>query len=471
MKKEIFLMTHSLDSEHSERVQRIRDSIELFLQERLQRKLEKLKKDDPQYDKKHAELITQFQPTAWLEEATRRVQQIQAVTHALKPIHPDARGTNLYCAPNQLPNPTQVGSHCLKADFSSDVVGNAAALDVYKLLKMEVDGHSLLQWLLDNDTAAITALHPDPETAQQWRAAFVGLTQARNNLISSHVYAKQLYWLVGEDATDDTQYHLLAPLHPTSLVHVVYDTLQEARFGEANKAARAARKERKAHAGTLYDYPNLAIQKMGGTKPQNISQLNSERRGNNYLLASLPPQWQSSSTRQPWGIRSVFERMLIAREGVRHTLKTFLQFLRSNPPTNMDTRNRVEGYVSDLIDELVTLAGELQHGWPSGWSADSRCEMVRPEQLWLDPHRAGTDPDFRQEWLWMDWPAQIGHRFGNWLNTQLEGEFRVGDAELRQWKKELLLDESDDGWAHSLHRLRAQQDAPQYIAARQGVIA
>lgn len=456
----------------SGRAQRIRAAIEAFLHDRLQGKISKLQEDDP----KRAELIAQFQTHAWLEDAARRVKQIQAVTHSLKPIHPDARGTSLYCDPAQLHTHDIVGSHLLNANFAADVVGNAAALDVYKLLKIEVDGQTLLTWLIQNDAAAIEALHTDAEIAAQWHQAFISLIQPRESTASSHVLAKQLYWLVesedGIDPTDDDQYHLLAPLYATSLVHAVYAELQEARFGEANKAARLARRENKAHDGVFHDYPDLAVQKLGGTKPQNISQLNSERGGTNYLLSSLPPTWKSRELRQPWGLRSIFDHMLLAREGVRPTLHAFLAFLRSNPPANAETRNRVDGYVSHFIDEMVALAGELQRGWPTNWTADARCELRREEQLWLDPLRARTDEAFRADWMAMNWPAQIGKNFAGWLNTHLEKEFTVGDAEMRQWKKELLLDESEGGWAQELHKMRSHEDikAPHYIPTRKGVV-
>ncbi|CAK7066082.1 MAG: CRISPR-associated protein Csy1 [Kerstersia gyiorum] len=451
-------------SDEAGRTQRTRAVIQAFLQERLQAKIEKLAEDDP----KRSEWIAQFQAERWLEDAARRVRQIQAVTHALKPIHPDARGTNLYCMPAQLPAHALVGSHLLKQDFSADVVGNAAALDVYKFLKLSIDGQTILAWLLADDAAVIAALHSDPAQAEQWQAAFIGLTQAREGGLSSHVRAKQLYWLADGDATDDGQYHLLAPLYATSLAHVVFATIQEDRFGENNKAARAARREGRVHDGVLHEYPGLAVQKLGGTKPQNISQLNSERGGNNYLLASLPPQWQSGKLRQPWGLQSVFDHMLLAREGVGPTVKAFLKFLKSDPPPNVETRDRVETYVTSLIDEMVTLAGELQRGWPTGWTADARCKLALPEQLWLDPKRAENDDAFRSLWLFMDWPAQIGERFGNWLNTHLSKEFRVGDIEAREWKKELLVDERTDGWAQRLHRLRVEQEAPRYIPTRAG---
>ena len=84
-----------------------RAAISAFLQERLQAKLDKLKPDDPQRD----EVIASFAHDVWLASAAKRVEQIQAVTHSLKPIHPDARGTNLYVEPRTLPPLAGLGSH------------------------------------------------------------------------------------------------------------------------------------------------------------------------------------------------------------------------------------------------------------------------------------------------------------------------------------------------------------------------
>ena len=446
------------------RQQEMQAVITTFLQERLQARLDKLPSDDP----KRAELISQFQPVVWLEDAARRVRQIQAVTHSLKPIHPDARGTNLYVDPLSLPPLPYVGSHVLGEHFTSDVVGNAAALDVYKFLKLEVDGRSIMGWLLVDDPAAVAALNDDPETAREWRAAFVGLTQEREGAAASHVRAKQMYWLVGGDATDDAEFHLLAPLYATSLAHVVHGVIQEDRFGEANKAARAARRAGEAYDGVLREYRDLAVQRFGGTKPQNVSQLNSERGGVNYLLASLPPIWKRQDIRQPWGLTSVIDHMLLQYQGSRSVLREMLAFLLTDPSPNIETRNRVDDYVNQLIDELVSLGAAVQQAWPVGWSADVRCEIVMEERFWLDPGRAETDDEFRAEWLEMDWPVQIGHRFGNWLNARLQNRLPVGEVEQRHWKKELLVDESEDGWARKLHKLRRMHEAPQYVSVRMG---
>ena len=329
-----------------------RAAISAFLQERLQAKLDKLKPDDPQRD----EVIASFAHDVWLASAAKRVEQIQAVTHSLKPIHPDARGTNLYVEPRTLPPLAELGSHALGERFVGDVVGNAAALDVYKLLKLEVNGRSLLTALLAQDADALAALHTDPAQAQALRDAFVSLTQPRAEGPSSHTLAKQLYWLTGTDACDDAHYTLLAPLYATSLAHAVHAQVQEDRFGEANKAARQARRERKVHDGVFHDYPGLAVQNMGGTKPQNISQLNSERRGMNYLLSSLPPKWKVNAQRFPTHADSVFTRYFDSRPLVRQTVKTLRRYLESNPNPVKDTRDHRKELVDMLVDEMVNMA-------------------------------------------------------------------------------------------------------------------
>lgn len=451
-----------------------------FIHMRLQAKLDEVDKLEAQgkpikpdksgkvldYPSKRQELRAKYLPATWLEGAAKRVRNIQSVTHSLKPIHPDAKGSNLFVEPSQLPTLSELGSHALAQKFASDVVGDAAALDVYKFLKVEVNGQTLLTALLANDDSALQALHEDAEQAQAWRDALVSLTEARAGGSSSHVRAKQLYWLTGDDACDDTQYELLAPLYATSLAHAVHGEIQEHRFGEANKAARTARRERRAHAGVFHDYPDLAVQKMGGTKPQNISQLNSERGGTNYLLSSLPPVWKPSTVRLPVGATSIFGKLFIARPEVRNTLRAMRKFLESDPVPNLTTRERRESFTDALLDELVAFAGELQQVIQPGWSKDDARfkDLAYEEMLWLDPLRAELreEAQFASDWLYMDWPAEIGKSFARWLNGQLRQPF--GDAEARQWRKELLADE--DGFKQQLRALRDKLDAPHYIPIR-----
>lgn len=424
--------------------------IEAFLKERLDAKRDKLPDDDPKF----AALTAQYERRTWLADAARRVGQIQAVTHSLKPIHPDARGSNLYCAPSALPSFREVGSHVLGDDFAADVVGNAAALDVYKLLRLKLNGQTLLDALLAHDADALAALSDDAAEAAAWAEAFCGLVQPRGTA-ASHTFAKQLYWLVedGADPADDTHYHLLAPLYASSLAHRVFQTLNEDRFGEAAKAARQARHENAEHPHGYAEYPSLAVQKLGGTKPQNISQLNSERGGSNYLLGSLPPQWKSRDVRELWGLSSAFSVFSKRNWEVQDLIRRFREFLESNPSENVDTRNKREALEKALRDKLMEFTAEVQEALSPGWTSDDKCNLVLDEQLWLDPFRALQDPDFAKEWVKLEWCERIAERFSNWLSAQLDKRLPLGKPEQRYWAKELLADET---WAIHIKSLQKQ---------------
>jgi len=420
----------------------LRTLIEKFLTERLAVRLEKLDKEASKAafgtaaaDKREVEQA-RHQFGAWLDDAARRAAQIQVVTHTIKAVHSAAKGSSLYSPPASLPAHSLVGTHSLGEDFARDVVGNAAALDVYKFLKLEHEGKSLLNLMLEDDADLIAVLNDDPALAKAWVTSFTGITRPDGDL-STHTRAKQVYWLIGEDPLDNSQFHLLTPLYASSLAHRVYHTLQVDRFGHEVKEARQARKDKQFHEGIINDHPHLAVQKLGGTKPQNISQLNSERRGENYLLASLPPIWQSEQVRLPVKTASGSALQAFAwREDVKAGIASLRRFLKGNPEPNMHTRNTRDRLVSRLIDELLIYSAEIQ-ACPPGWTLTPHCNLRRVEQLWLDPRRASQDEGFATEWKRMEWVQDIRRSFGNWLNEQLRAQFSVGDTEHRQWSREL----------------------------------
>lgn len=404
----------------------LRSAIERFLQERLDTKLKPLSPDDP---KRHA-LLAQFEFETWIADAARRAGQIQAVTHSLKATHPDARGTSLYRPPMKLAQHPLVGSHCLAEDFFGDVVGNAAALDVYKFLRVAHDGRTLLDLMLAGDPDVLAALSDNPAEAQSWVDDFTGIAQPRGKP-ASHTQAKQLYWLVGEDPRHDANYHLLAPLYASSLAHEVFTTLNEDRFGDAAKVARQARRNGDFSDTVVHEYPHLAVQKLGGTKPQNISQLNSERRGNNYLLASLPPLWVTPAVKPPLRTDTILSRFA-RRERVRALTASLRKFLESDPPLNQRTREERDALALDIVEELFLMELELLQ-LDGGWSESPDCRLPEAETYWLDPHRAAHDETFARRRGETDWPIELSDRFAGWLNGRLNGKLMMDDTAHDHW--------------------------------------
>lgn len=406
----------------------VREAIAAFLQERLQAKLDKLK--DGQ-DEERRKLLETYHPENWIADAARRVGQIQQVTHALKYSHPDARGSSLSSAGNPRADAFSVGTHSLDARLPTDVVGNAAALDVHKFLSLEIDGASLLQRCIAEDPAVSAAFSDDPATAEAWIAAFASVVQPKDKP-ASHSLAKQIYWPLGRG-----RYHLLAPLFPTSLAHAVWERLSHDRYSEDAKAARQARKERRAHPHGCCEYPDLAIQKFGGTKPQNISQLNSERRGENWLLPSVPPQWHSPPVTPPLGVSSIFPRRFGNRRAVKDqvkALKSFLLSVADSDWNNIHLRDKRGELARHVVAELLQFAAEIQE-LDGGWSLDERCRLNEAERCWLDPGRAETDTEFATQRLRGEWKDEICVSFGLWLNASLRSdELPMGQPEALEWQ-------------------------------------
>lgn len=416
-----------------------RQVIEAFINERREAKFK---------DKDDERTTAKYDYTNWLADAARRVGQIQAVTHVLKATHPDARGSSLHAPPADLPQHREIGTHSLGDAHADDIVGNAAALDVYKFLKLSVNGRRLLDWFQQDDPDLLAALHDDPATVQEWASAFKSLIRSQDTF-ASHPMAKQLYWCVSGEPVEDSGFHLLQPLFSSSLAHAVYQDIQDARFGEANKAARQSRRDKAAHSSHYRDYRGLVARKLGGTKPQNVSQLNSERGGVNYLLASLPPSWNQDRPQHFLYIESAFARFE-HYEGVREQVEKLCRLLESNPQRTMDTRIRREQIEQALGHSLAAFGLATRQLFEAGWTRDENCKLPLCEQIWLDPQRAelpvsenhrDDDLAFAEACERKDWRGEVAHRFGNWLNSILQKRgLPVGDGEHTQWAKQAIID-------------------------------
>lgn len=401
----------------------LREMIEQFILERRQVKLKELRDSDPE---KTEALEEKYQVSAWLDDAARRVQQLTVVTHGVKFLNPGAQGSNIFEHNSAARSRHFASSADLPPQFTPDAVGNAAQLDVYKFLQLRHNEESLLSRIARNDPILRKALPGNDEQKNNWIAAFSRIMQSKGSP-ATHTLAKQIYFPVSDDS-----YHLLAPLYPTALVNEVYRRIQN-RYSEQNRAALKAKKEKKPSTISHFDFPDLAIQKFGGTKPQNISQLNSERHGQAFLLASLPPLWQTTAVRAPFGVDSIFHRIAAIKTRIPiKVLKAFLTKVQDKTST-AEIRRQREEYVAEIIDLILLYASEIQQ-LPSGWSADERCRLLPHQAYWLDPNRTGDA--WAQQRNKTNWIDKVSHEFGEWMNESLQTEkMRFGDEERVEWKK------------------------------------
>ena len=218
-----------------------REAIASFLEDRFEAK----KKQKEKTDFNEEELRKDFLPATWIDDAARRVTQLQLATHILKAAHQSAKGTSLYCEPSSLPNHGLIGSCLLSQTFQADVDGNAAALDVFKFLSLEYKGVSLLRMILEEKPEVFMVLSDDRSQAGRWVQSFAKIIRSRREGLSSHTLAKQVYWLTGEDPVNENEFHLLLPLFESSLAHKIHGIIENDLYGETAKAARKAKKRRK----------------------------------------------------------------------------------------------------------------------------------------------------------------------------------------------------------------------------------
>jgi len=363
----------------------------------------------PQLAEEREQLQQKYHCNAWLTDAAKRAKQINLVTHAPKFTHSDTRSMGILNREGEeSPTECYLTSSSLKKP-EIDVVGNAAALDVAGLLQLQSDGGSLLGEIANGHSATLKALADSEEQYQDWLQGFRLALQSRE--LASGQLSKQIYFPVAEG------YHLLSPLYATSLSQALYQRLIDVAYKEEEKASRQAKRKKMFHPGIATYYPNVAQQSFGGTKPQNISKLNTSRYGRGFLLSCQPPVWQRQVKPPVTGKRSFWAGYARRCRKTADFLKLYLERIYEQPSIKERRDFRGE-LVDELIDTLLLYAAEIQGmKEQAGWSRD--CDLSRAEQLWLDPYRGAEDADFRQEREQNDWQPEIAQQFASWLNHKI----------------------------------------------------
>jgi len=379
-------------------------------------------------------LENKFLPENWLTDAARRAKQRQLVTHGIKFIHPDAKGSSFY-APGGSENSGMKGLDCFisTASLTSpgiDSVGNAAALDVSSFLQLSLEGRTLVEFFRQNDVTPLKPFASDENQLDEWLAGFREVLSAGQPV--SHTLSKQIYFPV-----EDRHYHLLSPLYPTSLVQAVYSRITEHRFSETAKEARNAKREGKFCKHMVVNFPDTLIQTFGGTKPQNISQLNSQRNGKSVLLSCAPPTWEKIQ-KPPLKTKTIFSPYHFVSR-VWWEILVLRRFLdeQVSKDSNVRIRRKREEMIDKIMDHFIQYGAEIQSlREHAGWSGKIECHLNSAQKLWLDPLRSKTDELFRQEREKNDWQADVADQFALWLNKEIDKSSRLtpGDYEHNEWQ-------------------------------------
>lgn len=426
-------------------------AIHSFLSEQLDKKLEpeqkaldKCKAEDDEkrvlIQESIAALKHKYTLDVWMDDAaTRMASQLKFGTHISKGIHPDSKGDNVnFNGAAPLPKGV-VGSQTL-AKLSLDANGNAAALPLaafFDTWVSEADNIKVVDVIEAGSPALVEAFASDSEQAQQHVARFKEVLANSADQPTTHERNKQILWPL-DDAIKDDQYIALVPLYPSAFTSDFFGRVNAVRYSDENKQARDNRKKKSVEQQAYKAVPDIAVARLGGTKPQNISRLTSKQSGRNYLLQSLPPQIGGErSYRLNKEQESLFSRRL--NQYAYFGLKTLFDVVRNEKKTVEQRDTRKHG-LEIVLAEVLKAAAQIQRTYPAGWSQDYQLSMA--EKYWLDPNRGELEGEeaFLAARDASNWQQEIIESFAHWLNTSLRAEFpkrtaEFGDAEFREWKR------------------------------------
>lgn len=434
----------------------VKTAVSRFLAQQIETKTEKLQKqlvkakEDNKPDEvaklqgEIDEICQKFERDTWLANAVNTMaKQLNFGTHISKGIHPDAKGDNVSFTPVKTLDVALVGTHNL-INLALDANGNAAALPLATFFDFDAaDGLKIRDLIINDDVDFIGALSNDKTTAGDYHAKFKQALQGNADTPSTHERNKQLLWAVNADTAyglDDLHYINVIPLYPSAFSYEFFLKINQLRYSDDNKKALEARFKANAKHCPYVTLPNVATVQLGGSKPQNISQLMSRQGGRNYLLPSLPPKVTQSRD----FVLSKFANNFFHSKTLMYHVQADFELIAeviNDVRNNIDVRNKRKDAIDCMLHRIFALAQGLQKQ-PAGWSIDYALPLA--QKIWLDPQRADlpNEEAFAQEKQKNEWQKQIIQDFADWLNHELRQRFEkirhtFADAEHREWQREI----------------------------------
>lgn len=387
------------------------------------------------------DICQKFERSNWLHSAQKMAKQLKFGTHISKGVHPDAKGDNAIFHSSK--HTSWVGTHTLTRP-ALDANGNAAALPLASFFDFDVtDGVKVRDLILKDDADFIASLSDDAQLAAVYHADFKQLLQGKISQPATDERNKQLLWAtndVVDTPLDELQYTTIIPLYPSALTHEVFLKINHLRYSDENKQALQNRFKANKEQQAYVSLPDLAVVQLGGSKPQNVSQLTSRQGGRSYLLPSTPPKLSRQHTfALSKATSSIFQSKSMAYQ-TKDSIEQIVAVLKDVRNT-IDVRNRRKEAIAKLLHTIFAAAQQLQAqqaGWSRGYALDLS------QKMWLDPKRGelAGEEDFALAKMQRDWQRDIIEQFASWLNHTLQKQlknlrFAIGDAEHLQWQREI----------------------------------
>lgn len=383
--------------------------IENFFSERKEAWLKKkVKASMNDFEVKEQELECEhvFSLEKWLPNAARRAGQISMSTHPCTFSHPSARKNKNGYVSSVLVAVERSADGFLKTgsvSVATDALGNAAALDVYKFLTLEMqDGESLLNHIQENSELAQSLLTIKSESYENLKTGFLAMAEsAQESITSSKI--KQVYFPVEND------YHQLSLLTNSGMVYQLRARLDKMRFSDEVKALRDKKRKNEFSEQGYSEIYGLTTIGNGGTKPQNISVLNNQNGGKAHLLSSLPPTIEKRNIHFP---KSDFFVESFKKYDYADTFKALHKLFLADH-NNINIRDARDFYLQQLMDLLVEKMWSVRTVSTEQFHAESS-SLAQHQRTWL---RSELVEEREQSDDWLD---KLVAEISRWLSRSYE---------------------------------------------------
>jgi len=364
--------------------------IQDFLNERKSAWLKnKIKSNTTDVDKAALEqqALDEFSLPTWLASAANRAKQLSIVSHPGKFSHPGAKISSFIATATRLSDGfLRTGN----VEAGLDVFGNAAAMDVYKFLNIKLSDDKTILAHLEKKSPLIEKQLTIPNVPfAEIAQGLLAIKEDTGVASMTSGKVKQVYFPIGNG-----DYHLLSILSPSSILFKLKERINVMRFSDEAKEVREARRRNKPHDLGLSEVYGLSAIGFGGTKPQNISVLNSQNGGVAYLLPSMPPQLSSRSIQPPR--KNFFSNTLWIKNFQDDFLQ--LQKLLQDDHNNIHIRRKRDKINRHIIYKIIDQLWRIRH-IESGWSdSDNYQTLPQYQKVWLDQQYA-VSRENDESWL------------------------------------------------------------------------
>ena len=333
----------------------------------------------------------------WLSDAAKRAGQLSMVTHPCKFIHPKDKETSPIIARA----PKKADGFLRTGNIASplDIVGNAAALDVYKFLSLELDdGKKLIKHIEEETETAKKQLVVGTASFEEIREGFLAIKSNDEAVVTSEK-VKQVYFPC------DNDYHLLSILTPSGLMFELKNRVNDMRFSDQTNEARELKRKGEHSEDGFDDLFNLSIIGYGGTKPRNISVLNHQNGGKTYLLPCMPPALQKRKVRLP---RYNFFENSLWTGNFKESFDALHKLLVVGY-NNINIREGRDNIIMFIIDQVIDVIWSIRQHEP-GWSrSDNYSNLPAHQKIWLD-NVNNEERESSDEWL-----DRVVGEFSRWI--------------------------------------------------------